>query len=444
MHDVLKTYAKKRQAEAPSSFDIHPATRKLLQGEVSRQFATKREDISVKPRWTTLLFPRIAFAAAILIAFLGILFLFESKKHPGEQMTVASQSKQLEERTDGRFEAPATETAPTPARQIAQTSEPKVGTFKESEAAATASTPATTAATDSVALSEPAPISEPEQPPADLAKRDELKEGDKVAVSTGATANLNDFFLSTQPASTGKLEGYFATTTNHYEYDSNQPKPAAAPVIVARESFKKAPAAPHEELLFARAKDASVGSSTTLNFVQQNDRAAYRQNLQSPPQPDVLNNFQITISGDKLQVVDRDGSIYNGDIVNSGSFSWYEDSRTAGEAKASKGGEELAKRKQAPAKQAAQPLQFRAAGTNRQLNELVTLNGVLFTNSVTSVDKAEYATRTRSATPVLKTSKVPVGSAKFQTQPALSNVFMEGEAIIGGTNQFEIRAIQTK
>ena len=159
MHDVLKTYAKKRQAEAPSSFDIHPATRKLLQGEVSRQFATKREDISVKPRWTTLLFPRIAFAAAILIAFLGILFLFESKKHPGEQMTVASQSKQLEERTDGRFEAPATETAPTPARQIAQTSEPKVGTFKESEAAATASTPATTAATYSVALSEPAPIS---------------------------------------------------------------------------------------------------------------------------------------------------------------------------------------------------------------------------------------------------------------------------------------------
>src|SRR5206468_12506038 len=42
MDEVLKAYAKKRREDAAGPVELHPATRKLLQGEVARVYTNKR------------------------------------------------------------------------------------------------------------------------------------------------------------------------------------------------------------------------------------------------------------------------------------------------------------------------------------------------------------------------------------------------------------------
>src|SRR5262245_21472494 len=66
MEDLLKAYAKKRQAEAGKAQELHPATRRLLQAEVARLRPTNRP--RVENRFSSLLrfWPRVAFAGATL------------------------------------------------------------------------------------------------------------------------------------------------------------------------------------------------------------------------------------------------------------------------------------------------------------------------------------------------------------------------------------------
>ncbi len=74
MEELLKTYAKKRQDEAGAPFELHPATRKLLQSEVARL----RPPATVPASWLGLMirfWPRLGFAASILAVFLGVVWM---------------------------------------------------------------------------------------------------------------------------------------------------------------------------------------------------------------------------------------------------------------------------------------------------------------------------------------------------------------------------------
>src|SRR5213593_2464022 len=67
VEELLKAYARKRREEAGTDFELHPATRKLLQSEVARQYgrrgAGKRNFFSSLVRF----WPRIAFAGAAVV-----------------------------------------------------------------------------------------------------------------------------------------------------------------------------------------------------------------------------------------------------------------------------------------------------------------------------------------------------------------------------------------
>jgi nitrate reductase NapE component len=69
---LLRAAAKKRREEAGAPFELHSATRRLLQGEVTRQFAKP----GLQRRWlavlTAQLWPRLALGVAI-VAALGVL-----------------------------------------------------------------------------------------------------------------------------------------------------------------------------------------------------------------------------------------------------------------------------------------------------------------------------------------------------------------------------------
>src|SRR5437667_2602275 len=89
---LLRRYAKKRRDDpAARGVELHPATRRLLQGEVSRQFKVRgaRGQVSgsspdpshLTPRTLTNLWPGLVWALPVLVALgVGTWVLLQSKK----------------------------------------------------------------------------------------------------------------------------------------------------------------------------------------------------------------------------------------------------------------------------------------------------------------------------------------------------------------------------
>ena len=63
MIELLKRYVAQRKAESSADFELHPATRNLLQGEVAQRFR-KTEGAEKKKSLLVLLWPRLAIAGA--------------------------------------------------------------------------------------------------------------------------------------------------------------------------------------------------------------------------------------------------------------------------------------------------------------------------------------------------------------------------------------------
>ncbi len=107
MDDLLKTYAKKRRDEAGAPFEMHPATRRLLQAEAAKQ-RPKTPDRSGSWFGAMLAFwPRLAVAAS-LVAVIGVtVWMF---REPGQTPGAMEFAK---------HEAPAEDTLAAPALQPA-------------------------------------------------------------------------------------------------------------------------------------------------------------------------------------------------------------------------------------------------------------------------------------------------------------------------------------
>src|SRR5580700_3324650 len=74
MDEMLKAYAKKRREQAAPAAEMHPATRKLLQGEVKRIFGVAPTSNPTPPRqnWRAWRWPLLAMwggLAALLVMF---------------------------------------------------------------------------------------------------------------------------------------------------------------------------------------------------------------------------------------------------------------------------------------------------------------------------------------------------------------------------------------
>src|ERR1041385_2415992 len=90
MDDALKGFAKKRREDAGAPFELHPATRQLLQGEVARTYP---KPVPGKRSWLRLIamfWPRLAFATAVF-AVLGVVcwISFPSLHSPGPPANLA-------------------------------------------------------------------------------------------------------------------------------------------------------------------------------------------------------------------------------------------------------------------------------------------------------------------------------------------------------------------
>lgn len=86
VEELLKAYATKRRDEAGASFDLHPASRKLLQGEVARQWP--KDKVKSTPLFQILMtfWPRLAFVGALAVAIGTVVWLTSSKPAATQRM----------------------------------------------------------------------------------------------------------------------------------------------------------------------------------------------------------------------------------------------------------------------------------------------------------------------------------------------------------------------
>ena len=81
---ALRKLAAKRQAEQGTEFELHPATRRLLQGEVSRQYLPQKTE--TRASWREKLFGKFWLRAAwsaSLVSILGLFLALELSRRPG-------------------------------------------------------------------------------------------------------------------------------------------------------------------------------------------------------------------------------------------------------------------------------------------------------------------------------------------------------------------------
>ena len=199
------------------------------------------------------------------------------------------------------------------------------------------------------------------------------------------------------------------------------------------------------------------GSQTQQRFLQLDNQAGFRKNFNSPPIPQVMQDFAFERVGDRVRIVDADGSTYEGTVMPAP----VEELRTKvvsqlGAAK---------ERKDSPAQQtqSADPqssYRFYANGVNRKLNQSVEFRGewqpavpaqsspttpALQPASFGGVRQEQQAVDKKTTTAA--TNNLSDNSAKandyfkLQQMKEPSQGRISGRAVIGGKNEFDINAV---
>jgi len=236
---------------------------------------------------------------------------------------------------------------------------------------------------------------------------------------------------------------------------------ATAPAGPAATASSALAATPAPRML----QDAVAGGGSaaiTQRFQQQDTRANLRQNFNSPPVPQVMQDFAFERSGDRVRIVDADGSTYEGAVLSG----LVEEARRA---KLGVGLAAVKERKTAldqeaqtavPATGAQVSYRFYATGLNRKLNQSVEFRGewlplapvsqagatpALQTASfgATRLEKVEAAKKDAPATNAASLAPLRTDAYALpptQPQPSPSGR-ISGRAVVGGRNEFEVNAV---
>ena len=475
MDDALKAYARKRREQAGAPLEMHPATRRLLQGEV-RRLRGQRGSAASDGGWLRFL-PRLGFALSIAIV-LAVVFWSLRPPSPQYQMSAVPDSRQPNDAFyDREVNAPAeaqvardSKLASEPVAEQDKAQAPpaptlaknKVGEretlYRENKDAAVkqlAEMPAPaqpTPAGSAAAAPSDLALNRPASPPAvrrSIALADESGAKKEVIINTAAIQTNADALALAQNERLEKSEfartlnaGRPASNTAGFYYAINPSasaasKPSGAPVTTLADADRS-----HEQpIAIAAVNNGSVTTkpapqptlyfSTDASTTQAALGAAVAlksDRFQRGGPPSVLQNFELQQAGNEVRVVDADGSVYSGVVTTQATDAPVEQQKRVAEE--SRADAALGVRQQTTADRA--KLSFRASGTNRTLNQVVVLDGVVA--NFTDVDeqpapsrRAEPATRARSLTVAQPTNQV---------------LRLRGQLRIGKTNEVTIDALR--
>ena len=110
---LLRAAAQKRRDDVGPPFELHPADRRLLQGEVARKFAQPRRQSRSFAQYVARLWPRLAGGVAILAVL--CLAVWVLLPRPGDDRSEAFLAKNLLVSKDIQLRESSPSTAPPPA-----------------------------------------------------------------------------------------------------------------------------------------------------------------------------------------------------------------------------------------------------------------------------------------------------------------------------------------
>ena len=430
---LLRAQAKKRREEAGTDFELHDATRKLLRDEAARTWGKTAPSSASR---FFIIWPRLVWATAIL-AVLGIaVYMFiPIRSQPGDASLVQNRSVPADFSKQDLAPATASGLSQEPATALSssdllasQDKRPRLAGRSETDAAVPLSDQAGAVSASSIRSLEknesaPRPalridqVGKPAEPqPQPLVARQQY--GVEMAPSVSpvpsrpavpAAAAGAPFFK--QPQENGKLALAAAPAP-----ESERPASEMALVTNAIVSNE------------ALARDALPTIVQRYTQVQARGTKAKAQLSESLPATPVLTLFQVEQSGDQLRIVDKDGSVYSGRLVNQEvELNRLSETRSRSFVRAPATDQSF----QGNAASAAQNFSFRVTGTNRSMNQRV-----VFTGNFTSATNSVLTTMTNPA---------PFGnvqnSAGFLN--SLSNSRISGSAQIGKDKEIRIEAVPT-
>ena len=336
----LREHAAKRRAEAEQKLGagLHPANRKVLQGEVARTYGIKGPSMekTAKPWWAY--WPGLIFAGGLAVILMVVVLQFSVKDKLGNMAKMESVAPQeapapIVTATPGT-PAPVPPSAPmTPlpaAASPASTADNVVAKRKVAEQQQAA--PASAPIADAFATSTLQPAAKP-MPSAPMAKAERM-ESAKTEEVAGAKVAADKSILQKKDerkASSSTVIPAEVREALKAKEMATYPKPAgtvsasqapvpSAPIVVNLKNDGTMSKQMKGNYIFT----TNVTNAGTL-FVNKlggeneavavgREQAPLRRNFQSPPRPAVLNQFQLKQSGNTITIVDQDGSVYSGEM----------------------------------------------------------------------------------------------------------------------------------
>jgi hypothetical protein len=334
---LLRAFSKKRRNQA-GQFELHPATRNLLQGEVLRELGDKDQT----NQWFLVRFWRQFAYGFGMFAVLGIIAYFVFLSPTGNSSSELAQ-------------APVMQAAAPPASSLAP--EPSVF-FRDSQ-------------TNGIAMAAvaPKPAARDEEMPAAPAVA-------TVAANPGARGRITNP-LSPVPANEPAPS---VATADAKLVDRSRTDVAlsARRAVMPAEAKAKAETETEADVTANLAKKELADKAVTLTAAYQRTSTAENR-IQNAPAGEVrqqapatvLAAFRVERIGDAIKITDSDGSIYNGRIVAAVD----EPVRRLYSADTNSTRETLVQSKALKIDAVAQPVFFVVKGTNISLNRNVVFSG---------------------------------------------------------------------
>jgi hypothetical protein len=460
---ALRDYAKRRWEQAGTPPPMHPATRRLLQGEVARLKKRAPPSPGFWPQFLWGSWPRILANAAVALLLVACVLLLPTRsknKNASQPQTLLAKNERSSD-AEQSVRRDAAKSAPAAAPSVAENR-------PSPEGLAHGTTPATTTAAGSREM------------PA-LEKDKSAAESSVASAKSSPPAANTRFYSGNSSVALDKKQqpvpGSVDTLSAGTPAAATPPQPTsslAAPSVAAppaQPSFPP-PAALTAGGVMLTDQDKRLGLNgnvTTFSAATVTQQFSLANPLseplndsfkaaKAPVSPRVLSSFRVEQTGNQLRVIDSDGSVYSGSLQTpadvSGQLFAYDEISAARQTLQKTDGTN------APAQSTA-GFFFRVTGTNLTLNQpvvftgnfladdrapssqsnITTVSGTIGGGGFVGAGRAQTALQTRSTNLLSKNELQTV-----PTIPAfqLSNSRLQGQALIGGTNQIPINALPVK
>jgi hypothetical protein len=412
MDELLRAYAKKRREQAEPVAEMHPATRKLLQDEVKRTLAAA--PTPTRQSWRVWRWPLLVMwggMAVLLVMFAMLNAQFRSLE-PG--------NREAEDALGRSWVPPAVVAKKQSAARDARRGDRDGRAPQDIGSAVVSTAPAGVPPAAPAAVAGLEVAATPSAPPPSTIEA--RLPGNAAPAPVGANSENANAPLGVSPALAARAISPVPAAASEAPPPASAPRPtlkapaavASASVPVGARFARPAAAAPAPSV-------ASVGADVAAgDFVQVHDRARFR--AEPLPPSNLLSNFRMMRSGQKVSVLDADGSVYNGQVLNGTSN------------RAGVGGALAAKQQAKALKNATDETNwmFNVTGVNNSLNQ-----NIIFTGNVLDMPWANSFDN--NAAQFRNSSQFQNGSNGSQA-PSTQNSRITGKVQVGGGKPYEIEA----